>query len=48
MGHELIGVVEEVGSEVAIVRRGDFVIAAGGPSRGQVSWPKAGGAYRQN
>src|SRR4051812_46278104 len=27
MGHEFIGVVEEVGSEVATVRRGDFVIA---------------------
>ncbi|MGK5114654.1 zinc-binding dehydrogenase [Geodermatophilus sp. CPCC 205506] len=27
MGHEFIGVVEEVGSDVATVRRGDFVIA---------------------
>jgi threonine dehydrogenase-like Zn-dependent dehydrogenase len=27
MGHEFIGVVEEVGSEVATIRRGDFVIA---------------------
>jgi threonine dehydrogenase-like Zn-dependent dehydrogenase len=27
MGHEFIGVVEEVGSEVASIRRGDFVIA---------------------
>jgi threonine dehydrogenase-like Zn-dependent dehydrogenase len=27
MGHEFIGVVEEVGAEVATIRRGDFVIA---------------------
>jgi threonine dehydrogenase-like Zn-dependent dehydrogenase len=27
MGHEFIGVVEDVGSEVATIRRGDFVIA---------------------
>jgi threonine dehydrogenase-like Zn-dependent dehydrogenase len=27
MGHEFIGVVEEVGSEVATIKRGDFVIA---------------------
>ena len=27
MGHEFIGVVEEVGSEVVAIRRGDFVIA---------------------
>ncbi|SDF08189.1 Threonine dehydrogenase [Blastococcus fimeti] len=27
MGHEFIGVVEEVGSDVATIRRGDFVIA---------------------
>src|SRR3954452_2041228 len=27
MGHEFIGVVEEVGSEVGTIRRGDFVIA---------------------
>src|SRR4051794_41708689 len=27
MGHEFIGVVEEIGSEVATIRRGDFVIA---------------------
>src|SRR3954453_17560942 len=27
MGHEFIGVAEEVGSEVATIRRGDFVIA---------------------
>jgi threonine dehydrogenase-like Zn-dependent dehydrogenase len=27
MGHEFIGVAEEVGSEVALVQRGDFVIA---------------------
>jgi threonine dehydrogenase-like Zn-dependent dehydrogenase len=27
MGHEFIGVVEEIGSDVATVRRGDFVIA---------------------
>ena len=27
MGHEFIGVVEEVGSQVAAIRRGDFVIA---------------------
>ncbi|GAA3219854.1 alcohol dehydrogenase catalytic domain-containing protein [Actinocorallia longicatena] len=29
MGHEFIGVVEETGSEVATVRRGDLVIAPG-------------------
>ena len=27
MGHELIGIVEEIGSEVTHVRKGDFVIA---------------------
>jgi threonine dehydrogenase-like Zn-dependent dehydrogenase len=27
MGHEFVGIVEEVGSEVALIQRGDFVIA---------------------
>jgi threonine dehydrogenase-like Zn-dependent dehydrogenase len=42
MGHEFIGIVEAVGSEVATVRRGDFVIAPFAVSDGTCEFCQAG------
>jgi len=42
MGHEFVGVVEEVGAEVATVRRGDFVIAPFAVSDGTCEFCRAG------
>lgn len=42
IGHEFIGVVEETGSEVTTVRRGDFVIAPFAVSCGRCEFCRAG------
>ena len=42
MGHELIGVVEEIGSEVATLKKGDFVIAPFAISDGRCEFCREG------
>lgn len=42
MGHEFVGIVEEVGSEVTTLRRGDFVIAPFAWSDGTCEFCRAG------
>jgi threonine dehydrogenase-like Zn-dependent dehydrogenase len=42
MGHEFIGIIEEVGSEVATLQRGDFVIAPFAVSDGTCEFCRAG------